>query len=290
MVEPNNDEISIKRQCELLGINRSTYYYQTKQESEENMNLMEEMDKLYTARPYYGTRRISRYLQAGGYKVNIKRIRRLKRKMGLETIYCKPNLSKANKEHKKYPYLLRDVKIERPNHVWSCDITYIPMKMGFLYLTAVIDWYSRYILSWRLSNSLEGQFCVEALEEALQKGTPKIFNTDQGVQFTSEKFTQVLAKEDIKISMDGKGRALDNVFIERYWRTLKYEYVYLNTHETGKELYEGLKSYIEFYNKQRQHQSLDYKTPSEIYYVEKYNEQKKTCENDVDNVLKNKHG
>jgi putative transposase len=227
---------------------------------------MELIDKQYTERPYYGALRMQAYISSLGYKVNIKRIRRLMRLMGLDVIYSKPNLSKPDQAHKKYPYLLRNVEVTKCDQVWSMDITYIPMKKGFMYLTAIIDWHSRYILSWKLSNTLDGAFCRECLTGALSCNKPEIFNTDQGVQFTSERFQEILTSaKDIKVSMDGKGRALDNVFIERFWRTLKYEYVYLYSQSSVKELYDGIKEYIDFYNNRRQHQSLGYKTPYEIY-------------------------
>lgn len=233
---------------------------------------MDLIDKQYTKTPFYGVAKMWAYIRNNKkIRANIKRIRRLMRLMGLEAIYSKPNLSKCNKDHIKYPYLLRGMLINRIDQVWSIDITYIPMKKGFMYLTAVIDWHSRYVLSWRLSNTLEGAFCNDALEEALKGGKPEIFNTDQGSQFTSENFISILRDKEIKISMDGKGRALDNVFVERLWRTVKYEYVYLHTQSDGKELFNGLKDYFEFYNNSRPHQSLDYKTPAEIYYLNSRN-------------------
>jgi len=227
---------------------------------------MLEMDKQYLETPFYGVAKMSHHLRSLKYEVNIKRVRRLMRQMGLEAIYCKQRLSIPDKAHKKYPYLLRDYKIDKADQVWSTDITYIPMEKGFMYLTAVIDWHSRYVLSWKLSNSLDSTFCIDALNESLKGSKPEIFNTDQGVQFTSEKFTNVLESNEIKISMDGRGRAIDNVFVERLWRTVKYEYVYLHSQSDGKELYKGLKSYFEFYNNQRPHQALNYKTPAEIYF------------------------
>ncbi|MDP2159747.1 MAG: IS3 family transposase, partial [Flavobacterium sp.] len=249
-----------------LGISRSGYYYKPQRESKENLEIMYEIDKQYLKTPFYGVARMLAYLRSLKYKINIKRVRRLMRLMGLETIYCKPKLSTSDKEHKKYPYLLKGLTIDRVNHVWSSDITYIPMYKGFLYLTAVIDWYSRYILSWRLSNSLDGRFCIEALDDSLKQNKPEIFNTDQGVQFTSDKFTDRLMDNEIRISMDSRGRAIDNIFIERFWRSLKYEYVYLHTQKDGKELYHGLKEYFAFYNNERPHQSLGYRTPREVYF------------------------
>lgn len=265
-IEPEHKSISISRQCELLGINRSNYYYKPKVESQENLALMLAIDKQYTETPFYGVRKMCAHLRSLKYKVNQKRVRRLMRKMGLEAIYSKPNLSKSNKEHIKYLYLLKGKTIDRINQVWSTDITYIPMQKGFMYLTAVIDWYSRYVLSWRLSNSLDGIFCIDALKEALISVKPEIFNTDQGVQFTSEKFTSILKESSIRISMDSRGRAIDNVFVERLWRTIKYEYVYLYSQPDVKQLYEGLKDYIDFYNNRRLHQALNYRTPAEIYF------------------------
>lgn len=265
-IDPENKKISISRQCELLGITRSKYYYKQKGESQENLNIMVEIDKQYTETPFYGVRKMQARLRTLKHDVNHKRVRRLMRVMGLQTIYSKPNLSKANKEHIKYPYLLKGKRIDRVNQVWSTDITYIPMQKGFMYLAAVIDWHSRYVLSWRLSNSLDGIFCIDALIEALRNGKPEIFNTDQGVQFTSEKFTSILKESSISISMDGRGRAIDNVFVERLWRTVKYEYVYLYSQSDGKQLQEGLKAYFDFYNNRRPHQSLNYKVPSEIYF------------------------
>ena len=226
---------------------------------------MLELDKQYIKTPFYGVLKMLSHLRSLKIEVNIKRVRRLMKLMGLETIYCKSRLSIPDKEHVKYPYLLRSVKIDRINQVWSTDITYIPMLKGFMYLTAVIDWYSRYVLSWRLSNSLDVTFCLDALEESLLHGKPEIFNTDQGCQFTSSKFTGKLKAEDIRISMDGRGRAIDNVFVERLWRTVKYEYVYLHSQEDVKELFVGLKKYFDFYNNQRPHQGLDYKTPADVY-------------------------
>jgi putative transposase len=265
MIDAVNSEISIKRQCELVGVNRSSYYYEPKKESEENLRIMEELDKQYLTTPFYGAIRMTEHLRGLEFLINIKRTRRLMRIMGLETVYCKPNLSKACPEHEIYPYLLRGVKIESVNQVWSTDITYIPMKHGFMYLSAVIDWHSRYIISWRLSNSLHVQNNIETLKEALEQGKPEIFNTDQGSQFTSPQFTEILKKSQIKISMDGRGRATDNACIERFWRSIKYENIYLHSYENVKELYQGVKEYIDFYNNRRLHQSLDYKTPSEIY-------------------------
>lgn len=226
---------------------------------------MEMIDREYTDHPFYGSRQMTAFLRRQGHLVNRKRVMRLMRMMGLEAIYPKPNLSKAAAGHKKYPYLLKDLQILSPNHVWSTDITYIPVKGGFLYLTAIMDWFTRYILSWRLSNTMDVGFCLEALEEALSQGSPSIFNSDQGSQFTSKEFTGSLKARDIKISMDGKGRAFDNIFVERLWRTIKYEEVYLKKYETCRDAHLGLRSYIKFYNEERPHSSLSYRTPQEVY-------------------------
>jgi len=266
MLESKHPRISIKRQCELLSISRSQYYYKPKQESVANLKLMRRIDELYLKHPYYGVKRMTAQIKhETGELINEKRVRRLMRKMGIEAIYRKPNLSRRDKQHKVYPYLLRDVAIERVNQVWSTDITYIPMKHGYMYLTAVIDWRSRYILSWNLSNSLSSESCIEALKMALRHGKPEIFNSDQGSQYTSTDFIEILEGEEISISMDGRGRALDNVFIERFWRTIKYECVYLSEFKDGRELYDVIKNYINFYNNERLHQSLDYRTPSDTY-------------------------
>ena len=255
----------MSRQCELLGLSRSSYYYDPVPESAENLTLMALIDREYTAHPFYGSRRMATWLQGEGCEVNRKRVQRLMRLMGLEAVYPKPRLSVGGTGHQVYPYLLRDVAIERVNQVWSTDITYIPLPHGFLYLTVVIDWYSRYVLSWRLSNTLDVGFCIEALEEALRLGCPEVFNSDQGVQFTSMSFTSRLEAAGAKVSMDGKGRCLDNVFVERLWRTVKYEEVYLWRHETVPALQAGLTRYFSFYNRERRHQSLEYRTPADVF-------------------------
>jgi putative transposase len=278
LIEPDKCDINISRQCELLGISKSGYYYTPRPESAQNLRIMRIMDEQYLKTPFYGVRRMHAYVKSQGHSVNIKRIRRLLRLMGIEAIYPKPKNNKLLPGHKIYPYLLKGLNINRINQVWSSDISYIPMRLGFMYLVAVIDWYSRYVLSWRLSNSLESRFCLEALEESLQFGSPEIFNTDQGSQFTSESFTGSLESADIKISMDSRGRALDNIFIERLWRSLKYEYVYLNAPETGEELYHGLCEYFDFYNNERFHQSLGYQAPANVYY-RKCQVRKKCLEN-----------
>ena len=268
-MEPKHAEISLSRQCQLLEINRSSLYYQPKGESSLNLTLMNQIDRQYTKTPFYGIRRMTEILKRQGFKINRKRIQRLMNLMGLQAIFPKRSLSHRDPDHRIYPYLLRGLEITHRNHVWSTDITYIRLSGGFLYLTAVIDWYSRFVLSWRLSNTLDNYSCIEALREALTYGTPEIFNTDQGSQFTSISFTDVLAEQGIKISMDGRGRALDNVFVERLWRSVKYENVYLNDYRNGEEAYRGLADYFQFYNHERVHQSLDYQTPAEVYQLPK---------------------
>lgn len=257
--------MSVRRQCELLGLSRSSLYYEPAGESAENLRLMRLIDEQYTAHPYYGSRRMTMWLIERGEEVNRKRVRRLMRIMGLEAIYPRPRLSAAGKGHKVYPYLLRGVKVERPDQVWSTDITYVPLPGGFMYLAAVIDWYSRYVITWRLSNTLDGSFCLEMLEESLRSGKPEVFNTDQGVQFTAEAFTGCLERAGVAVSMDGRGRALDNVFVERLWRSVKYEDIYIRGYETVPELHRGLARYFGFYNGERLHQSLDYRTPAAVY-------------------------
>lgn len=268
MVEPENQKVSISRQCELLGMSRSSYYYKPVEIDEEDLEIMKFIDKKYMDCPYYGVRRIRQSLIAGGFKVGIKRVRRLMRIMGIQAIYPKKRTSIPDKSHKIYPYLLRNISIDHSNCVWASDITYLPMSKGFMYMVAIIDIYSRKLLSWRLSNSMETDFCVEALNEAINRyGKPEIFNTDQGSQFTSTDFTNVLIDNNIQISMDGKGRWVDNVFVERFWRSMKYEDIYLKAYENVKELKTGLTEWCSKYNKERQHQSLDYKTPNEVYYA-----------------------
>ncbi len=258
-------DLSVRRQCELLGLSRSTLYYEAGVETAANLSLMKLIDKQYLATPFYGSRRMTVCLSHLGHAVNRKRVQRLMRLMGLEAIYPKPKLSTANKEHRKFPYLLRGVSVDRVNQVWATDITYVPLAQGYMFLVAVIDWHSRYVLSWRLSNSLEGSFCLEALEAALARGRPEIFNTDQGVQFTSGAFTGCLERAGVSISMDGRGRALDNIFVERLWWSVKYEHVYLHDHQTVASLYQGLDTYLEFFNRSRRHQSLEYETPWDVY-------------------------
>jgi len=265
LVEPDHATFSIRRQCELLGLARSTCYYRVAEESAENLRLMRRIDEQYLETPYFGSRKMAVWLCRQGESVNRKRVQRLMRVMGIEAIYPKPRTTQRNAEHRVFPYLLRDVKIERPDQVWSTDITYVPMPRGFMYLTAVIDWFSRYVLSWKLSNSLEGSFCLEALDDALRRGKPEIFNTDQGSQYTANSFTGRLQAADVAISMDGRGRALDNVFIERLWRSVKYERIYLHGYATVAELDRGLESYFAFYNDKRPHQGIENRTPAELY-------------------------
>jgi len=265
LIEPMRKDLSITKQCNLIDLNRSSLYFKPIRISTENLNLMKEIDKVYLNYPFYGSRRITVFLNTKGYRVNRKRIQKLMEIMALKAAYPKRNLSKPDSEHRKFPYLLNDFIIDYPNKVWGTDITYIPMRKGFLYLTAIIDWFSRYILSWNLSNSLDVSFCIETLKNALKKAIPYIHNSDLGSQFTSKAYLEVLEKAKVKISMDGKGRALDNVFIERFWKSLKYEEVYLNEYKNGLEVYENVKNYINFYNYERPHQSLKYKTPYEIY-------------------------
>jgi putative transposase len=255
----------VRRQCELLGLNRSNLYYQSAAESQENVRLMRLIDEEYTAHPFLGSRRLTAWLNVQGEEVNRKRVQRLLRVMGLEAIYPKPKLSVAGSGHQVFPYLLRNVAVERADQVWSTDITYIPLATGFMYLAATIDWYSRYVVAWRLSNTLDGAFCLDMLEEALGLGRPEVFNTDQGVQFTALAFTQRLQAAGVAVSMDGRGRCLDNVFVERLWRSVKYENVYLYRYETVPELEVGLRLYFRYYNEERLHQSLDYRTPAVVY-------------------------
>ncbi len=265
LVEVDHPHLSVRRQCQLLGLNRSSLYYEPALETTENLALMRLIDEHYTACPFYGSRRWTAWLGTQGHEVNRKRVQRLMRLMGLEAIYPKPRLSVPERQHKVYPYLLRDVSIVRPDQVWSADITYVPLQSGFMYLAATIDWYSRYVISWRLSNTLDSEFCLEMLEEALSLGKPEVFNTDQGVQFTARAWTARLEAAAVAVSMDGRGRCLDNVFVERLWRSVKYEDIYLKCYEAVPPLQAGLKVYFGFYNEQRLHQSLDYRTPAEVY-------------------------
>jgi len=265
LVEVNHPELSVRRQCELLGLARSTFYYEPTGATSEDLHLMRLIDELYTDCPFYGSRKITEALTRRGEEVNRKRVQRLMREVGLEAIYPKPRLSAAGRGHKIYPYLLRGVKIERPDQVWSADITYVPLPSGFMYLAAVIDWYSRCVIAWRLSNTLDGEFCLQMLDEALGKGRPEVFNTDQGVQFTATAWTGRLESAGVKVSMDGKGRCLDNVWVERLWRTVKYEELYLKRYETVPLLRAGLAAYFPYYNEERRHQALGYRTPDAVY-------------------------
>lgn len=260
-----SSDYSIRRQCRLAGVPRSGFYYEPAQETAENLLLMRLIDEQYMRHPEFGSPRLTDWLRDEGYEVNRKRASRLMQLMGLQAITPGPHTSKPAPGHKIYPYLLRDVEIERVNQVWSTDITYIPMRNGYMYLTAVIDWYSRYVLSWELSNTMESLFCVDALEHALTQGRPDIFNTDQGSQFTSNAFTDVLHGQSITISMDGRGRALDNVFIERLWWSVKYEKIYPACYADGRALHQGLNSYFNYYNHERKHSALDKRTPAEVF-------------------------
>jgi len=264
-VDWRGGELSVRQQCELLGLNRSTAYYAPAGETEENLWLMRRIDEQYLKTPWYGSRRMTVWLTQEGFAVNRKRVRRLMRLMDIEAIYPRPRTTEIASEHRKFPYLLRDREITQPDEVWAADITYIPMASGYMYLVAIIDWYSRYVISWRLSNSLESSFCVDVLNEALSQRRPKIFNTDQGVQFTSRVFTSRLEAAGVDISMDGKGRALDNVFIERLWWSVKYEHVYLHDHTTVRSLHRGLGAYLDYFNRERPHQSLAYHKPWDVY-------------------------
>jgi len=266
MVEPDHPSLSVVRQCELVSISRSGFYYQPAGETPLNLELMRLTDAQFLETPWYGSRQMARHLRRGGYTVGRKRIRRLMAKMGLAPIYQRPRTTVPNPEHRVWPYLLRDMAIDRPNQVWCMDITYLPMRRGFLYLVAVMDWATRKVLSWRVSNTMDVEFCIEALEEALGRfGRPEIFNTDQGSQFTSPRFTGMLQHAGVRISMDGRGRWMDNVFIERLWRSLKYECVYLHAFETGSELRAGLSRWISYYNARRPHSTLAGRTPDEAY-------------------------
>ena len=264
-MERGHPDLSVRRQCELLGVNRAGLYYEPVGESEENLLLMRLLDEQYTRAPFYGSRRMTEWLVTRGHEVNRKRISRLMQVMGLEAVYPKPKLSQPGEGHKIYPYLLKGVTVERVNQVWSTDITYIRMAQGFVYLVAVMDWFSRYVLSWSLSMTLEVGFCLEALKSAFRRGQPEIFNSDQGSHFTSEKFTAALKARQVAISMDGRGRCMDNIWIERLWRSLKYEEVYLKDYESVTEARAGIDRYFRFYNNERLHQSLGYRTPAAIH-------------------------
>ena len=265
MVDRKHPALSTVRQCALLDMSRSCLYYRPRGTSSQDLDLMKEIDRQYLATPFYGSRRMKVWLGRQGYQVNRKRVQRLMRTMGLAAIYRRPRTSKPEPGHKIHPYLLRGMEITRPNQVWAADITYIPMARGFLYLVAIMDWSSRCVLAWRLSNTLDADFCVEALREALSRGKPEVFNTDQGGQFTGEAFTRLLEQHGVKISMDGKGRYSDNIFVERLWRSVKYEEVYLKAYSGGREAKAGIDAYFLFYNTQRPHQALGYRTPAEVF-------------------------
>ena len=265
LLEPEHESISVRRQCELLGLPRSTAYYAPVPESVDNLALMKAIDAVYLDEPSYGSRSIAAVLMNEGWEVNRKRVQRLMRLMDIAGVVPTRNTSKASPGHRVFPYLLRNVAISHPDQVWSTDITYVPLRGGFVYLTAVMDWYSRYVLSWKLSNRLEGDFCVAALDEALAQGKPEVFNTDQGSQFTSAVFVNRLLDRSVAVSMDGRGRALDNVFIERLWRSVKYQEIYLRDYATTADVEEGLKLWFAKYNHERPHQSLDNLTPAKVY-------------------------
>lgn len=266
MICRSHPHYSVVQQCKLLRVPRSTLYYKPKPVDDEELTLMRRIDELYMKWPFYGSRRLVAELRGEGYAVNRKRVRRLMQVMGIEAIYQKPNTSRKHPEHKIYPYLLSDLKINRSNQVWCADITYIPMAKGFVYLVAVMDWFSRRVLAWRLSITMETNFCVEALQEAMSRfGRPEIFNTDQGAQFTADDFINTLLAQDVKISMDGKGRFMDNIFIERLWRSLKYEEVFIKAYDSVAEARRSIGAWLAFYNDERKHQSHGYRTPSEIF-------------------------
>jgi len=265
LLEPTHPNLSIRKQCRLLGVPRSSCYYQPVPPDPYDDVLMRLLDEQYTRTPFYGVERMTDWLQRQGHAVGQGRVRRLLRKMGLMAIYPKPRTSQPNNEHRVYPYLLAGVSIERPDQVWATDITYIRMRRGFVYLAVIMDWFSRFVVAWRLSISLEVEFCLEILDEALARTRPEIFNSDQGAQFTSPRFTQRLEAAQVRISMDGKGRFLDNIFVERLWRTVKYEEVYLNDYENVWEAEDRIGSYFAFYNRERPHQSLGYRTPEQAY-------------------------
>jgi putative transposase len=266
LIEADHEDLSIARQCGLVSISRSSFYYQPTGETAENLALMRLIDAQFLETPWYGSRQMAAHLRRDGHEIGRKRVRRLMATMGLAAIYQRPRTTVPHPEHRIYPYLLRDMVVDRPNQVWCADITYIPMRRGFLYLVAVMDWATRKVLAWRVSNTMDTAFCIEALHEALARfGRPEIFNTDQGSQFTSQEFTTVLRAADVRISMDGRGRWMDNVFIERLWRSLKYECVYLHAFESGSELRAGLARWIGYYNTRRPHSALAERTPDEAY-------------------------
>lgn len=267
MIEWGHPELSVVKQCELIELNRSSVYYKPALEDPFTLELMRVLDEVYTAHPYFGSPRMTAWLRRLGYGVNRKRVERLMRKMGIVALYPRRRVNLSAPGHRIYPYLLKEVEIVRPNQVWAADITYVRMRHGFLYLVAVLDWFSRYVLSWELSNTLDASFCVEALHRALHIAQPEIMNTDQGSQFGSEGFTGPLETRRVAISMDGRGRAFDNIIVERLWRTVKYEEVYLKDYYDGRDAKQNIERFFQFYNRQRPHQTLDYKTPEEVYHA-----------------------
>ncbi len=269
LIEYGYGKLSIRSQCELLDLHRSNYYYESVRVSDETVRIMHRVDEIFTECPFYGSRKIREGLRREGIETGRERVQVLMRQMGLRAIYPRIKTSKKHPEHKIYPYLLGDAKITYPDQVWGTDITYIRLRQGFLYLVAIIDWFSRYVLSWRLSNSLDVNFCTEALKDALERCRPKVFNSDQGSQFSSNEFTGILLSRGIEISMDGRGRVFDNIFTERLWRSVKYEEVYIKNYQVYKDVREGLGSYFLFYNNRRYHQSLEYRTPVEVHYGRK---------------------
>lgn len=267
MINKQHSSLSVVQQCWLLSLHRSGLYYQPCPESEENLAIMRLLDEQYFKTPFYGVRKLTAWLKQQGYRINRKRVKRLMELMGWQTIYRKPNTSKPCKENRIYPYLLKGLDINRVNQVWAMDITYVPMRKGFMYLCAVIDIHTRYVVNWSISNTMTAEWCRQVVAEAIQQhGRPEILNTDQGSQFTSDVFTALLKENEIQISMDGKGRAIDNIFVERLWRTVKYEHIYLRIADDGVCLYEGLNEYFCFYNSERLHQSLGYQTPTVLYH------------------------
>lgn len=266
MIDFNNNKLSLKRQCELLDVNRSRIYYSPVATNQEDLDILKLIGQLYFSKPFYGYRKVTIWLKNQGFEINEKRVRRLMKIVNWKTIYREPRTTISNLQHKKYPYLLKGLQITHKNQVWATDITYIPMEKGFMYLCAIIDLHTRFVLNWSVNNTMTAEWCSEVLQETIDKyGKPEIFNTDQGSQYTSDEHTKILLDNNIKISMDGKGRAIDNIFIERLWRTVKYENVYLQSYTDGLSLYKGLKEYFEFYNNERFHQSLNYKTPYQMY-------------------------
>ncbi len=265
LLEPDHPELSIRRQCALLGLSRASYYYQAQPINPLNLDLLRRIDQQYMETPFYGVPRMTAVLRAQGYTVNRKRVRRLMRQLGIQAVMLRKRPATSTPGHRVYPYLLRDRVIDGPNQVWCADITYVPLPLGFVYLVAIMDWWSRFIIAWEISTSLEGSFCCAALDRALVRGTPTIFNTDQGSQFTAQAFTSRLETASVQISMDGRGRVFDNIFIERFWRSVKYEHLYLHDYQTVSAVVAGVRDYMHFYNTQRLHQSLDYRTPAAVY-------------------------